>query len=145
MTDGRSAADPDVVVRPAAEADRQALNSLLRQLHPDAAGASTLPRIHQESNTFIARQDGAVAGLAVVTFVGYGSTAYGMVEEVVVDRDHRGKNIGTALVEQCLEWATGLGAEVTFVSALADAEDFYLKSGFERCTGPWLYWTARQD
>jgi predicted N-acetyltransferase YhbS len=106
--------------------------------------ASTLPHIRQEANTFLAVDGDETIGLAVATFVDYGIEAYGMIEELVVDEARRGGRIGTTLVDRCVEWLSGLGSNVIFVSVLVDAEAFYRKLGFQRCTGPWLGITPAQ-
>ena len=130
-------------VRPAGAGDRDAIATLLRQLHGDSASESTLPAVRQESRTFVATTAGNTVGLAVATFVDYGVEAYGTVEELVVDAAHRGNGVGSALLEESRQWLTGLGAQVVFVSAVySPAEGFYTAAGFVRCTGPWLFWAA---
>ncbi|HEX3811695.1 MAG TPA: GNAT family N-acetyltransferase [Mycobacteriales bacterium] len=125
-------------MRSATAADRTDIHLLLGQLHGEGMSRSTLPQLRQESNTLLAVDADVTIGLAVATFVDYGIEAYGMIEELVVDSSRRGERIGTALVDQCRSWLGGLGAKVIFVSALVDAEAFYLKLGFQRCTGPWF-------
>jgi len=129
-------------LRPATSADREAICNLVQQLHPDGAHLATLPLVRQESQTFIATDRGAVIGVVVATFVDYGIEAYGMIEDLIVDENRRGERIGRSLLHQCQDWCSRLGADVVFVSALPDAEPFYLSGGFTRCTGPWLYSTA---
>ncbi|GAA0589982.1 GNAT family N-acetyltransferase [Kribbella sandramycini] len=127
-----------MTVRVATEADRSQLARLLRQLHPEALDPGSLPRVRQEARTFVAGEP--VVGLAVVTFVDYGLSAYGVLEELVVDEAARGAGVGRALVAECERWLLELDAEVVFVSAVdAGAARFYRRSGFSDCTGPWLF------
>jgi N-acetylglutamate synthase-like GNAT family acetyltransferase len=129
-------------VRTAAAADQDAIRRLLRHLHPQDASRATLPHIRQESKTFLASDERGVIGLAAVTVVDYGVEAYGMIEELVVEEDRRGEGIGSSLLESCWTWLEDAGAQVIFVSALDDAEQFYVGAGFTRCSGPWLYRSA---
>ena len=63
-----------------------------------------------------------------------------MVEELVVAPGSRGAGIGTALLRECREWMAASGAEVVFVSAAdREAAEFYVRAGFNRCVGPWLW------
>ncbi len=131
-----------VDVRVARADDRGEITRLVRQLHPDSADGSSLPRVRQEARTFVATEEDGLVGLAVATLVDYGVEAYGSIEELVVDAPGRGRGIGTALLAQCREWLTEAGAEVVFVSAKDDeAVSFYVGAGFVHCRGPWLFWT----
>ncbi|WP_433162216.1 GNAT family N-acetyltransferase [Kribbella sp. CA-247076] len=134
----------NLVVRTAEQTDRAEIRRLLRELHPDGAESLTLPAIRVDAQTFIARVGEDAVGLAVVTFVDYGHEPYGMLEELVVDSSRRGTGVGRALVEECRAWLGRLGAEVVFVSAVDErAAEFYLGTGFERCSGPWLFGAVR--
>jgi N-acetylglutamate synthase-like GNAT family acetyltransferase len=129
-----------VVVREAAAVDAGAIRLLLRELHGDAAEVATLPVVRQQARTFVAADGDDVVGVVVATFVDYGHEPYGMVEELVVAPDRRAAGTGAALLGECRQWLTGLGAEVVFVSAVSDeAAEFYLAAGFQRCAGPWLW------
>jgi GNAT superfamily N-acetyltransferase len=129
-------------IRRAVASDQDAIRDLLRQLHGTAASEATLPAVRQQARTFLATAGGTTIGLAVATFVDYGVEPYGTIEELVVDAAHRGNGVGSALLEQCREWLTGLGARVIFGSAIdAAAATFYGAADFVSCTGPWLFWT----
>lgn len=140
-------ADPaGVDIRDATTADRTDIRRLLDQLHPGAAGGATLPRVRQESRTSVATHEDRTVGVAVVTLVEYGIEAYGMIEELVVDADHRGAGVGTALLQQCLSWFDATGADVVFVSAgTEEVTEFYASTDFVRCTGPWLFRTPNKE
>jgi N-acetylglutamate synthase-like GNAT family acetyltransferase len=133
-----------IVVRSATTTDRPGIRRVLGELHSDGTDGVTLPVVRQQAETFIATNDGAVVGLAVATCTDYGREPYGTVEELVVDAASRGLGIGTALLDQCRSWLDELGAGVVFVSAIdEDAARFYQSAGFNRCTGPWLFWSSR--
>jgi GNAT superfamily N-acetyltransferase len=125
-------------IRTAVDADREDIAGLIRQLYPGFDGHPALPRVRQESRTFVAETDGILTGTIVAMFTDYGVEAYGMIDELVVDESHRGRGIGSALVEQARAWCFAQGAAVVFVSAGTGAQDFYRHAGFSPCTGPWL-------
>ncbi|TCC37950.1 GNAT family N-acetyltransferase [Kribbella speibonae] len=136
MTNGSPA------VREATVEDRAGIRRLLRELHGNGADSTTLPKIRQRAQTFVAGDDDEILGLLVATFVDYGHEPYGVVEELVVDPASRGFGTGAALLARCRAWLGELGAEVVFVSAVDEAAaEFYLHAGFTRCAGPWL-WAA---
>jgi GNAT superfamily N-acetyltransferase len=85
---------------------------------------------------FVLRVSGKVAGMAnaLITV----STAEGgrvlLLEDVIVQREHRGGGLGRQLVEHVLNWAREQG--MTRVTLLADRDnhaalDFYRKLGFD--------------
>jgi predicted N-acetyltransferase YhbS len=129
-----------MMVRSALSGDEEGLASLLSQLHPNRPAIFHPDQVRQGSCSFVATEDEAIVGFALATFADYGLSSYGMIEELVVDTDRRGRGVGTALVDACREWLAGQGIEVVFVSALdGAAEAFYRRCGFVACRGPWLY------
>jgi N-acetylglutamate synthase-like GNAT family acetyltransferase len=133
-------------IRSALPGDENEIARLLCELHPDQPAAFRPDEVRQGARSFVATEADEVLGFALATFVDYGLSSYGMIEELVVDAGRRGGGIGTALVDACRECLGGQGIEVVFVSALdAAAEAFYQRRGFVRCTGPWLYWVPPTD
>jgi len=126
-------------IRPATADDEPGLARLLGQLHPGEAVSFQPGRIRQAARSLVAVEQGKAAGFALATLVDYGLSSYGMIEELVVDEACRGRGIGTALLDECRAWLAREGVEVVFVSAVHEAEAFYARHGFVRCTGPWLY------
>jgi N-acetylglutamate synthase-like GNAT family acetyltransferase len=128
-------------IRPALLGDTAAFERLLRQLHPDQPVTFRCDQIRQGARSFVATEADVVVGFALATFVDYGLSSYGMIEELVVDTSQRRRGVGTALLTACREWLTEQRIEVVFVSALDDAaEAFYQQRGFVPCQGSWLYW-----
>jgi GNAT superfamily N-acetyltransferase len=129
-------------VRIGADGDDGDVQRLLTQLHPDEPGPYAWRDVRQGARTFVWEDEsGRVAGVALATFVHYGPGRYGMLEELVVDADHRGAGVGTALLDACRRWLAEQQVSVVFVSAGdAAAEAFYQRRAFKSCTGPWLYW-----
>ena len=62
---------------------------------------------------------------------------FAMIESAVVDRPHRGKGIGRALLDAAIEWAKEHGArhvQTTVWHENAGARAFYLDQGFRPMT-----------
>lgn len=129
-----------MVVRGGVVGDRAGIRRLMGELHGGGVDGVTLPEVRQVAGTFVGVGRGEVVGVVVGTLVDYGREPYGVVEELVVAREWRGMGIGGALLSACREWLGEEGAEVAFVSAVDEgAAEFYLRAGFERCVGPWLW------
>jgi N-acetylglutamate synthase-like GNAT family acetyltransferase len=133
-------------IRASVPSDADALERLLRQLHPDRPVMLRPDEVRQSARSFVATEADLVVGFALATFVDYGLSSYGMIEELVVDTSQRGRGVGTALLTACQEWLTEQRIEVVFVSALDDAaEAFYRRYGFVPCQGSWLYWVPTTE
>ncbi len=84
---------------------------------------------------FVAEEDGALLGLASVSFnlaMRYGGE-YCQLEELVVDPAARGKNVGALLVEETLRQARARDCGeygLYLVAATEHNRGFYEKSGF---------------
>lgn len=131
------------VVRPAVKGDAEGISRLLGQLHPDLEPTYQPGRVRQQSQGFVASEDGEVVGFALATFVDYGVEPHGTVEELIVDAARRGKGFGSDLLERRRDWLSSLGAEVVFVSPVDDAEWFYVRHGWRKCARDWLWRSPR--
>jgi ribosomal protein S18 acetylase RimI-like enzyme len=118
--------------------DHAALSRLLAHLSsavpPDADELTGLAR--SESTTLLsARVDGRLVGtLTLVTFPLL-TGVRALIEDVVVDPEERGHGVGTALVEEALRRAEGLGCrtvDLTSRPSRIEANRLYEKLGFER-------------
>ena len=116
----------------------QALKSLLPQLNP------RLPELTMEklqavvddpAATLLAvYQDDAVMGVAVVLMYTTPSWRKARIEDVVIDETARGRGLGKALVERCIEVARQRGAEVVELQSARwrdAANRLYPALGFE--------------
>ncbi|MEI6890883.1 MAG: GNAT family N-acetyltransferase [Pontiella sp.] len=132
-------------IRTALQNDIPALAELLHELFvieadftPDfAVQAKGLALLLSRENCkiFVAEVDGNVVGMCTVQI--HISTAkgreVGVVEDVVVDLEHRGKRIGAALLRTMEEWASDLG--LARLQLLADSDNhpalgFYRRQGW---------------
>lgn len=137
----------NVTIEPAGYADLDSLSHLLQQLfaieadfHFDPTKVQLgLDRILSEERAcvLVARKDKKVIGMCSAQLVI--STAEGAysawVEDVVVDRAHRGKGIGRQLLDGITSWAQGQGA--ARLQLLADIENkpaikFYRGNGWHQ-------------
>jgi GNAT superfamily N-acetyltransferase len=92
---------------------------------------------HQQSHTaFVARAETQIVGMAWVALVpraprpGAITRLTGDIQSVFVRTDHRGRGIGSALVEAAAEHATGLGALRVTVHSGRKAVPVYERLGF---------------
>lgn len=137
----------DIAIDFATEADLPALADLLYELftlesdfRPERdkqlRGLKMILDTPQIGRLFVLRVDGKVAGMAnaLITV----STAQGsrvlLLEDVIVSRDHRGRDLGRRLVEHVCAWAKSEG--MSRVTLLADRDNapalaFYERLGFE--------------
>jgi len=116
----------------------EALRSLLPQLNP------RLPELTMEklqavvddpAATLLAVYDeGTVMGVAVVLTYTTPSWRKARIEDVVIDEKARGRGLGKALVERCIELARERGAEVVELQSASwreAANRLYPALGFE--------------
>lgn len=137
----------DVAIDFATEADLPALADLLHELftlesdfRPERdkqlRGLKMILETPVLGRLFVLRVDGKVAGMAnaLITV----STAQGsrvlLLEDVIVSRDYRGRDLGRRLVEHVCGWARSEG--MSRVTLLADRDNapalaFYERLGFE--------------
>lgn len=80
--------------------------------------------------SLLAVDDNQVIGCARI--VGDGAL-YFYVQDMLVDRDYRGRGIGTRLMQELLVWLRRHAGEGAFIGLMAakDAPDFYRRFGFE--------------
>ena len=133
----------DITIRPARPGDIPGMVGLLEDLFTQEADFTpdVERQVHGLSSlvadpsgracVLVAEARGVVVGMATVQTVI--STAeggrVGLVEDVIVDRDHRGKGIGTRLLDEVITWSSRKGLKR--LQLLADREnlralDFYL-------------------
>ena len=129
------------MIRRARDSDAQAVTALLAQLDyalETEAVATVLSEIVTDPAhlALVAEEDGEVVGFVNAHFRPqlHHLAPVGTIDELVVERDRRGRRIGERLVEEVLEEARGRGADVMEVSThnrRERARDFYRRCGFE--------------
>lgn len=121
------------------------VTDLYYELYPDRKKAklTAVKTPMYKSRILVAKESGRIDGFILATFVSYGMSKFGYIEELIVDEKVREKGIGSKLVKRVLSWERKLGTEVVFVIT-DDAMEFYKKLGFRRSKSyTWLLWTPK--
>lgn len=113
------------------EGDRRAL----AQWFDGRVRASFVDARSQSEEMFIAEIDGVPAGCAyLVTLVDYfNERPHAHLSVLAVTRDAEGKGVGSALIDECADWARQRGSDRLTLSALvtnARARALYERKGF---------------
>jgi len=123
---------PDAPIRPAGDADWEELGALFRADHEEEdrkGGRSLRPRSRTDQvvrarrglvapvRYFVAELDG-IAGF-VAEWPG-GRDGFGLVEDLFVRPDHRGRDLARALIGQAVTWARSGGARPVVIGAEPD-------------------------
>ncbi|HMH92801.1 MAG TPA: GNAT family N-acetyltransferase [Streptosporangiaceae bacterium] len=105
----------EFTIRPAQDADARAMAELFAAVAAERNGIATEPPVDIEERTAVfARTVGgsiaAVAGGRVVGLLHVEASRHGFGEiGMAVDRDWRGRGVGSALVQAAIDWARGAG------------------------------------
>ncbi len=129
------------VVRAAQPTDAAALQSLYRQLVDDEnvhVAAAQIQLVSEDARTrlFVCEIDGnaeATVLVSLCTDVMYGDQPFAVVENLVVDKAHRGKGIGQALLRQVEQFCLSRNCSkmMLFSSVIrVDAHRFFERVGF---------------
>ncbi len=137
-----------MTVRPCTETDIPEVLRLLQVLEDDLgfddaidpANAAAMFRRMQAAPefyaVFVAESDGRIAGVVTMAFfetlIHRKGTA--LINELVVDRDLRGRNTGALLVERCFQESQARGYDEINVGVLernVRAIEFYKRCGFD--------------
>lgn len=115
----------------------QTINSLLLQLNPDCQEITSerLSDIISSANAyvFVAQEGDSIIGMLTLLICELTSGTRAQIEDVVVDKKHRGKKIGEKLVKQAVVQALQLGItkiDLTSSPSRIEANALYQKSGF---------------
>lgn len=132
-----------MTIRPAQIEDREVLYKLLCQFvwstTPDRqAFDKNFPLILGDRNTHlrVAEEDGLVLGysLSVLQWTLYANGPIGLLQELMVAPEHRGKGIGKMLITALIDEAKQAGAmEITVPTRRA--KDYYPRFGFTEIAG----------
>ncbi len=132
-------------IRKAELKDKKAISELYYQLYPEHKGPKRIIPIEildARSLLFLAENNKQPIGFIWGTFINYGISKYGYIDELFVKKEFRRKRIATALVKTILKELKKLKTWSIFVSTSEENEwvrTFYNKWGFKPCRGPWLY------
>jgi GNAT superfamily N-acetyltransferase len=132
------------VIRPAREADSEAIATLLEQLGYEATTEGARFKLteweaERGGIVLVAEERGEVAGVVALQVAPYFERPgrRGRIVAMVVDGDHRRAGIGRALMEAAESEALARGCvdmEVTSRRTRAEAHDFYRALGYtDRC------------
>lgn len=117
----------------------RALENLLPQLSSSAKIPTSeyIAAMLADNNThlLVAEIDGAIAGILSLIVVNIPTGRKAWIEDVVVDSDFRGQNIGFELVEYAKNEAEKLGVKKIYLTsnpARQAAHRLYTKCGFEK-------------
>lgn len=137
-------------IRKAELKDKRAISDLYYQLYPKHKGPKkTIPIevLQAKSLLFLAEKNEKPVGFIWGTFINYGISRYGYIDELFVKKEFRRKRIGTSLVKAILEELRKLKTWAVFISTSEEDKSiraFYNKLGFKPCKGPWLYKEVKQ-
>ena len=127
------------VVRPAVPGDARAMAESFAAVAEERDGIATEPPVDIEERAalFARSMDGsvvAVAGGRIVGFLHVEASRHGFGEfGMLVDRDWRGRGVGSALLQAAIGWARGQGLHKLCLEVFAHnaaAIAVYRKSGF---------------
>lgn len=131
-------------IRKCTNSDFEQVTSLLVQLWPKKTqnlsklrGAYERALIATTQRYFVAVEDGLIVGFASVHIKNslWAEGTLANIDELVVDEDHRGEGIGSALLAHIIDCAGKIGcSRIELDSAFhrTDAHAFYEKKGFEQ-------------
>ncbi|WP_201775765.1 GNAT family N-acetyltransferase [Chromobacterium subtsugae] len=138
---GMTAASPKATIRLARAADADELARLYRQLVDDPAIQVLPERLQaladgERAQVLVCEGEGRLAASAWLGFcedVMYGGQPFAVLENIVVDRDWRGRGLGRALLDEARRRCLARGcSKIMLLSSAqrADAHRFFLQAGF---------------
>jgi ribosomal protein S18 acetylase RimI-like enzyme len=122
------------------DADCEDINALLAQLSPSARRITPdkLRQLLAQSNYYILAvrsPKGRIVGIATIIIYEKLTGKVGIIEDVVVDKDHRGLGLGKSLVQYLIKFAQAKNVEyldLTSNPSRKEANELYLKLGFKK-------------
>ena len=138
-------------IRKAEPEDKRAISDLYYRLYPKHKGPKKIIPIEvleAKSLLFLAEEKKKPVGFVWGTFINYGISRYGYIDELFVNEKFRKRGIGTSLIKTILEEFKKLKAWSVFVSTSEEnkwVRTFYNKFGFKLCKGPWLYKELKEN
>jgi ribosomal protein S18 acetylase RimI-like enzyme len=84
------------------------------------------------STTMVVCEGNTIIGVASIHIIYKLSRTLGLIEDVAVDKDHRGKGIGKNLVEKLIEIGKQKNCDKIVLNTSEKNSKFYEKIGFEK-------------
>ena len=84
------------------------------------------------STTMVAYEGNTIIGVASIHIIYKLSRTLGLIEDVAVNKDHRGKGIGKSLVEKLIEIGKQKNCDKIVLNTSQKNSKFYEKIGFEK-------------
>ena len=84
------------------------------------------------STTMVVCEGSTIIGVASIHIIYKLSRTLGLIEDVAVDKDHRGKGLGKSLVEKLIEIGKQKNCDKIVLNTSEKNSKFYEKIGFEK-------------
>ena len=84
------------------------------------------------SKTMVVFEGNTIVGVASIHIIYKLSRTLGLIEDVAVNKDHRGKGIGKSLVEKLIEIGKQKNCDKIVLNTSEKNSKFYEKIGFEK-------------
>ena len=84
------------------------------------------------SVTLVSVDNDTITGVASLHIIKKLTRTLGLIEDVAVNENYRGKGIGKKLVEKLIEIASEKGCDKTVLNSSEKNSEFYEKIGFEK-------------
>ena len=84
------------------------------------------------STTMVVSEGNTIIGVALIHIIYKLSRTLGLIEDVAVNKDHRGKGIGKSLVEKLIEIGKQKNCDKIVLNTSEKNSKFYEKIGFKK-------------
>jgi len=136
-------------IRNVTKRDQKKITELYHQLYPERKQKRTIPikKFNAKSFILVAEEKKKIVGFTWVTFISYGISRFGYIEELFVKKDFRNRGIGTSLVKKTMKKMKKLKVDALFVTTgrkNKNAIKLYKDLGFKITKGYWFHWTYKR-
>jgi len=136
-------------IRNATLKDKAKISKLYYELYPKRRPKKLIPieKSKFKKILLIAEENKQETGFIWSTFVQYGISKFGYIEDLYVKKEFRNKGIAGSLVKSTMKKFKELKVETVFVSTKKENKNaikLYKKLGFKLSKGPWFYWSPNK-
>jgi len=136
-------------IRKAKLKDKKQITELYYQLYPKRKRKGIIPieKFNAKSSLLVAEKKKKIVGFIWATFINYGFSKFGYIEELFIKKEFRNKGIGTSLVKNIMKKIKKEKVAVLFVTTgkkNKKAIKLYKNLGFKVTGGYWFYWTYKK-